>query len=240
MEFVNLEEPTVSKPIMIAAMQDMGNVGSIAIDFINKSLNTRLFRYILPPYPNYVVDKGGHIDFEQERWEYRYIKEVIVFGGGIGQPQTNHELHELCHDVIDIAKSHSVQLIYTLGAFHTYRNYDKNPRTLVTTTSQELTDQIVKIGHNTTPGSSLITGFNGLILGYARKNNIQGIGLYAEIDDPQIAQYRSAKSLLVSLEKLTYQKFSRIEDLDEMAGAIERELDRMKRMGGDSLYHSYS
>jgi uncharacterized protein len=238
MEFVKLEEPDVDKPIMIAAMQDMGNVGSIAIDFINKSLNTRLFRYVLTPYPNYVVDKGGQIDFQQEKWEYRYIKGIIVFGGGVGQPQTNHELYQLCQDVIDIAKLYSVQLIYTLGAFHTDRNYGKNPRTLVTTTSQELTDQIVKIGHNTTPGSSLITGFNGLILGYAKKNNIQGIGLYAEIDDPQILQYRSAKSLLVSLEKLTYQKFSGMEDLDEIAGAIERELDRMKRMGGDSLYRS--
>jgi predicted ATP-grasp superfamily ATP-dependent carboligase len=69
MEFVNLEEPDVSKPIMIAAMQDMGNVGSIAIDFINKSLSSRLFRYVLPPYPNYVIDKGGHIDFRQEKWE---------------------------------------------------------------------------------------------------------------------------------------------------------------------------
>ena len=104
MEFVNLEEPDVSKPIMIAAMQDMGNVGSIAIDFINKSLNSRLFRYALPPYPNYVVDKGGHIDFQQERWEYRYIKSIIVFGGGVGQPQTNYELYELCQDVINIAK----------------------------------------------------------------------------------------------------------------------------------------
>jgi uncharacterized protein len=238
MEFVKLEEPNVSKPIMIAAMQDMGNVGSIAIDFINKSLNTRLFRYVLTPYPNYVVDKGGHIDFQQERWEYRYTKDIIVFGGGVGQPQTNRELHELCIDVIDIAKLYSVQLIYTLGAFHTDRNYGRNPRTLVTTTSQELTDQIVKIGHNTTPGSSLITGFNGLILGYAKKHNIQGIGLYAEIDDPQMLQYRSAKSLLVSLEKLTYQKFSGMEDLDEIAAVIERELDRMKRMGGDSLYRS--
>ncbi|MDQ3873821.1 MAG: PAC2 family protein [Thermoproteota archaeon] len=238
MDFVKLEEPNVRKPIMIAAMQDMGNVGSIAIDFINKSLNTRLFRYLSPPYPNYVVDKGGHIDFQQERWEYRYAKDIIVFGGGIGQPQTNHELYELCDDVIDIAKSYSVQLIYTLGAFHTDRNYGKNPRTLVTTTSRELTDQIVKIGHNVTPGSSLITGFNGLILGYAKKNNIQGIGLYAEIDDPQIAQYRSAKSLLLSLEKLTYHKFNGMGDLDEIACAIERELDRMKRMGGDALYRS--
>jgi uncharacterized protein len=238
MEFVKLEEPDVSKPIMIVAMQDMGNVGSIAIDFINKSLNTCLFRYVLPPYPNYVVDKGGHIEFQQERWEYRYVKGTIVFGGGVGQPQTNSELYELCQDVINIAKLYSVQLIYTLGAFHTDRNYGKNPRTFVTTTSQELTDQIVKIGYNTTLGSSLITGFNGLILGYAKKNNIQGIGLYAEIDNPQVLQYRSAKSLLVSLEKLTYQKFSGMEDLEEIACAIERELDKMKRMGGDSLYHS--
>lgn len=236
MEFVNVEEPKVNKPIMIAAMQDMGNVGSIAIDFINKNLDTRLFRYVLTPYPNYVVDKGGHIDYHQERWEYRNINSIIVFGGGIGQPQTNHELYELCQDVINIAKMYSVQLIYTLGAFHTDRNYGKDPRTLVTTTSQELTEQIVKIGHNTTPGSSLITGFNGLILGYAKRNNIQGIGLFAEINDPQILQYRSAKSLLVSLEKLTYQRFKGLEELDQMADAVEREMDRIRRMGDDSLY----
>ena len=235
MEFVKVEEPQVSKPIMIAAMQDMGNVGSIAIDFINKSLQTQCFRYVSAPYPNYVVDKGGHIDFQQERWEYRYGKGVIVFGGGVGQPQTNRELYELCQDVIDVAKSYSVQLVYTLGAFHTDRNYGKSPRTLVTTTSQELTDQIAKLGLETTPGSSLITGFNGLILGYAKKNNMQGIGLYAEISDPQMPQYRSAKSLLVLLEKLTYQKFEGMRELDEIASAIDSELDRMKR-SGDPLY----
>jgi hypothetical protein len=235
MEFVKVEEPDVSKPIMIAAMQDMGNVGSIAIDFVNKSMQTRLFRYISAPYPNYVVDKGGHIDFQREKWEYRYGGGVIVFGGGVGQPQTNQELYELCQDVIGVAKSHSVQLIYTLGAFHTDRRYGKSPRTLVTTTSQELTDQIAKLGFDATPGHSLITGFNGLILGYAKQSSIQGIGLYAEIDDPEVPQYRSAKSLLLSLEKLTYQKFKGMEELDEIAGAIDSELDRMKG-SGDPLY----
>ncbi|HEV8405995.1 MAG TPA: PAC2 family protein [Nitrososphaera sp.] len=237
MEFVEVEEPQISKPIMIAAMQDMGNVGSIAIDFINKSLQTRCFRYVSAPYPNYVVDKGGHIDFQQERWDYRYGNGVIVFGGGVGQPQTNHELYALCQDVIDVAKSYSVQLMYTLGAFHTDRNYGKNPNTLVTTTSQELTDQIVKLGLESTPGSSLITGFNGLILGYAKKNNMQGIGLYAEIGDPQMPQYRSAKSILVLLEKLTYQKFEGMRELDEVARAIDDELDRMKE-SGDPLHKS--
>ena len=39
MEFIQTEEPDVEKPIIIAAMQDMGNVGSIVINFINKSFS---------------------------------------------------------------------------------------------------------------------------------------------------------------------------------------------------------
>ena len=37
MEFIQNDEPVVEKPIIIAAMQDMGNVGSIVINFINRN-----------------------------------------------------------------------------------------------------------------------------------------------------------------------------------------------------------
>lgn len=232
MFFVKQEDPQeVHKPIVIAAMQDMGNVGSIAIDAINKSLKTRLFRYVYPPSPNHVIDNGGYIDFQQENWEYRYTKDTIVFGGGIGQPQTNQELYELCQDIIDVAKMHSARLIYTLGAFHTTRIIGKKPETFITTTSRGLTEQIRKLGIPTTPQSSLITGFNGLILGFAKINNIQGIGLYGELDDPRIQQYRTAKSVLQLLERLTYQKFGNLEELDVMAEAIDKEIARMKKQG---------
>lgn len=226
MKFVDVKEPGVKKPIVIAAMQDMGNVGTIAIEFINKSLKTILFRYVSAYYPNYVIDNGGYIDFEQERWEYRYAKDTIIFGGGVGQPQTNKELYELCQDVIDIAKIHSAQLIYTVGAFHTSRKIGNQPNTFITTTSPELTEQIKKLRIETTPKSSLITGFNGLILGFAKLNNIQGIGLYSEINDPQIPQYHSAKSVLQLLERLTYQKFGGFEELDIMADAVDDEIKK--------------
>lgn len=231
MEFTDIENPDINKPILVAAMQDMGDIGSVAIHFINKNLKTTPFRYVSACYPNYVMDRGGHIDFQQERWQYRYARDVIVFGGGVGQPQTNEELYELCQDVIDIAKKYSVQLIYTLGAFHTERNLDKKPKTFITTTSQVLTDQIKNLGIDTTPSSSLITGFNGLILGFAKLNNIQGIGLFAEINDPQIPQYRSAKSVLKLLERLTYQKFKDLGELDAMGEAVDNEIDRLKKSG---------
>lgn len=226
MKFVNVKEPDIKKPIVIAAMQDMGNVGTIAIEFINKSLKTSVFRYVSSYYPNYVVDKGGYIDFEQERWEYRYAKDTIIFGGGVGQPQTNKELYELCQDVIEISKIHSAQLIYTVGAFHTSRKIGKQPKTFITTTSPELTEQVKRLQIETTPQSSLITGFNGLILGFAKLNNIQGIGLYSEINDPQIPQYHSAKSVLQLLERLTYQKFGGFDELDMMADAVDDEMQK--------------
>lgn len=226
MKAIHVEDAPIKKPIVIAAMQDMGNVGSIAIDFVNKSLQTRLFRYVSIPFPNYVVDNGGYIDFSQEKWEYRHGSDgaVMVFGGGMGQPQTNQELYDLCHDVIDTATKYSAQLIYTLGAFHTTRDYGKSPRTLVTATTQDLSEKVQSLGFDPTPGSSLITGFNGLILGLAKESGLQGIGLYAEIDDPEVPQYRAAKSLLLTLEKLTYQKFRGIDELDELAGRVEDQL----------------
>jgi uncharacterized protein len=231
MFFVKLEEPFLQKPIIIAAMQDMGNVGSIAIDAINKNLKTRSFRHVYPPSPNYVIDNGGYVDFQQERWEYRYTKGVIIFGGGTGQPQTNQELYELCQDIIDIAKMYSAQLIYTLGAFHTNRIVNKKPETFVTTTSRELTEQITKFGIQATPQSSLITGFNGLMLGFAKINNIKGIGLYGELNNPRIQQYRAAKSVLQILERLTYQRFGNLEELDVMAEAVDKEIEKMKKNG---------
>jgi proteasome assembly chaperone (PAC2) family protein len=233
MLFVKLEEPQdLQKPIIIAAMQDMGNVGSIAIDAINKILKTRPFRQVYPPSPNYVIDNGGYVDFQQESWEYRYTQDLIIFGGGTGQPQTNHELYDLCQDIIDIAKMYSVQLIYALGAFHTNRIVGKKPETFVTTTSRDLAEQITKLGMQITPQASLITGFNGLILGFAKINNIKGIGLYGELNEPGIQQYRTAKSVLQTLERLTYQNLGALEELDIMAEAVDNEIEKMKKNRG--------
>ncbi len=224
MEFYQDFEPNLKKPIIIAAMQDMGNVGSIVVDFINNNLKTKKFRGAKSSYPAYVLDRGGYISLPDENWEYRHSNDLIIFGGGSGQPQTNEELHRLCQDVIDIAKKYSAKFIYTLGGFHTNRELNKSPKTFVTTTSLQLSNQLEKLNVNMTPQKSLITGFNGLILGYAKMNNIQGIGLYGELNDPEIPQYRAAKSIIKTLERLTYQKFGNDIELDVMARDIDEKM----------------
>ncbi len=222
MKFTQSEEPIIEKPIVIAAMQDMGNVGSIVVNFINDSLRTKTFRIANTPYPTYVVDQGGHIDLPNESWEYKYTDDLIIFGGGKGQPQSNSELNALCQDVIDVAKKYSSKFIYTLGGFHTNRILDNNPKTYITTTSMELTKQMKGLDVETTPHKSTITGFNGLILGFAKQNGIHGIGMYGELNEREIPQYRAAISIIKTLEKLTYRKLGNTSHLEIMAQEIER------------------
>ncbi len=223
MEFTQNQEPNVEKPIVIAAMQDMGNVGSIVINFINNSLRAKTFRIASIPYPTFIVDKGGYIEIPDESWKYKYTDGLIIFGEGRGQPQGNTEINSLCQDVIDIAKKYSAKFIYTLGGFHTNRGFGGNPKTYITTTSMELTKQMERLNVETTPQRSIITGFNGLILGFAKQNGIHGIGMYGELNVPDIPQYRAAISIIKTLEKLTYRKFGDTSQLEALAQNIERD-----------------
>jgi len=221
MEFIQNEEPEIKKPIIIAAMQDMGNVGSIVINFINKSLKSKSFRTAKLSFPTYVIDNGGYIDLPNENWKYKYTDDLIIFGGGTGQPQNNDELNLLCQDVIDVAKKYSAKFIYTLGGFHTNRIFNDEPKTYITTTSIELTKQMERLGVDMTPQKSLITGFNGLILGFAKKYGIQGMGMYGELNNPEIPQYRAAISIIKTIEKLTYRKLGDTKELEILAQDIE-------------------
>ncbi len=73
-----------------------------------------------------------------------------------------------------------------------------------------------------TPQKSMITGFNGLILGFAKKNEIQGMGMYGELNKPEIPQYRAAISIIKTIEKLTYRKLGDMQELVMLAQEIER------------------
>lgn len=224
MKFTQTSEPAVEKPLIIAAMQDMGNVGNIVIDFLNRAKKTTTFRRAESTEMSYVLDRGGHIEIPKEGWDYKYSQNLIIFGGGAGQPKTSEELHELCRDVISVAKKYSVKFIYTVGGFHTTRIIHDEPKAFITTTSQELSKQLEKLNVSMTPSKSVITGFNGLILGYAKQNDIYGIGLYGELGDPSIPQYRAAKSIIKTLEKLTYQSFGSTQELDVLASDMDKKM----------------
>ena len=62
-------------------------------------------------------------------------------------------------------------------------------------------------------------------MGYAKLNGINGMGLYGELLEPNIPQYRAAKSIIQTLEKLTYQKLGDLSELDIKADAVDKQLN---------------
>ena len=65
-----------------------------------------------------------------------------------------------------------------------------------------------------------------MILGYAKLNGLNGIGLYGELLNPEIPQYRAAKSILQTLEKLTYQKLGNMSELDVKAESVDDQIGK--------------
>ena len=221
MKFYERAVPSLDKPVVVAAMPDMGNVGGIVIDFINDSTRAKTFRIAKTSYPDYVIDEGGHIEVPAEEWTYRYTDGLITFGGGGAQPREGSEMHSICQDVVEVARRYSAKLIYTVGGFGTGVSRDP-PKTMVTATTKELASQLQGSGFVLNPRKSVIRGFNGLILGYAKSSGIRGIGLYGELSEPSIPQYRAAKSVIHTLERLTFRRFGDTARLDSMAEYVER------------------
>ena len=171
MKFFERDSPAMDKPLIIAAMPDMGNIGEIVIDFINRHIGGRIFRIAQGVYPDYVMNDNGTIQNPKEEWAYRYADGLITFGGSGPQPREGPELHSICQDVIDMARRHSAAFIYTVGGFYTSHPATP-PHTLAATTTEILTRQVRRAGIRTQPGVTIIRGFNGIILGHARAANI--------------------------------------------------------------------
>ena len=61
-----------------------------------------------------------------------------------------------------------------------------------------------------------------MILGFAKKHDIQGIGMYGEINQPEVPQYRAAISIIKTIEKLTYRKLGNTEELEILASEMDQ------------------
>lgn len=222
MKFYERDTPSMDKPVVIAAMPDMGNVGGIVIDFIKTKARTRTFRVARTSYPDFVVDRGGYIETPAEEWSYGHAAGLVVFGGGVGQPRDGAEVHSICQDVVDVAQRYSAGMLYTVGGLHADAS-GPVPRTFAVATTTELAAQLKRSGFLRNPRRSVIRGFNGMILGYAKAAGIRGIGLYGELADPSVPQYRTAKAVIETLERLTYRRFGDTTELDAMAEYAERD-----------------
>ena len=105
------------KPILIAALPDMGNVAGLCLNFLIKKINTKIFAEIYSFWPPAVTYKKGIINYVQSSYKfYEASEHNIIFFTGDFNPSDPRRLYELCYEVLKIAEMFNVKILYSLGA----------------------------------------------------------------------------------------------------------------------------
>jgi len=191
--------PKLNKPVMIAALPDMGNVAGIGMDFLVKKLKAKLFAEIYAFWPPAVSYEQGLIKYDQSSYKFHYLqKENIVLFSGEFNPSDPRRLYELCYEVVDMAKKLKASTLYSIGAALRQPS-PAEPKLFAATTTSKHLNLLKKKKLELLNTQGQITGFNGLVLGIAKEKQLDGICILGEIDNPNVIQPKSAKLILEKL-----------------------------------------
>ena len=193
---IHYEPKFNKKPILIAALPDMGNVAGLCLNFLVKKIDTKIFAEIYSFWPPYVTYKKGIINYMQSSYKFYENSEynIIVFTGDFN-PTDPRRLYELCYEVLKIADMCNVKILYSLGAsLKPINSIEKLVYAAVNKPS--MINMINKFNLQILEDEGQITGFNGLILGIAQEFDLDGICLLGEIDNKNVIQPKTYQEIL--------------------------------------------
>lgn len=191
--------PKLNRPVMIAALPDMGNVAGIGMEFLVKKLKAKLFAEIYAFWPPAVSYEQGLIKYDQSSYKFHYLqKENLVFFSGEFNPSDPRRLYELCYEVVGMAKKLKASTLYSIGAALRQPS-PAEPKLFAATTTPKHLSLLKKKKLELLNTQGQITGFNGLVLGIAKEKQLDSICILGEIDNPNVIQPRSAQLILAKL-----------------------------------------
>lgn len=225
----------------MAALPDMGNVAGIAVEHLIKALGMAEFARMEAFWPPYIVHRRGETKFRRSYFGfYRHEggQSFIVMSGD-HQPQEPSTLYMLCENVISFVKELKIKQVITLGAAHRDIVHPER-RVFYAATSESMKRLAESCDALPLEGEGYITGFNGLLLGIALEQGLEGLCLLGEIDNPEIPQPLSSKSVLKVLARILGLEELDLSELDTMAEKIRaqilftEEVARLQRQFGRS------
>jgi len=232
MDAVNLYiEPKLSNPLMIAAWPGMGGVAIVAAKYLTERLDAQELGSIEPDeffdlggvlIENSLVKEIGIPEGKFYFYESGEGNDLIVF---MSEAQPHIKGYGLANLVLDVAQKFEVRRLYTFAAAPTHIYHTNKPKVLAAATSPKLVQELDKYDVTLLREGS-ISGLNGLLLGVAKKRNIEGICLLGEIPiyTTQIANPRSSKAVLEVLTQMTGLEVD-MNEIDSWTEETDREIE---------------
>ncbi|MBN1130985.1 MAG: PAC2 family protein [Chitinispirillaceae bacterium] len=217
-----------SPPVVLAAWPGMGNVGLIAVDYLRKKLDARLFAEIdMSPFfiPDSIVVKSGLAQFPDiptSTFYYTRNPDLIIFESDA--QVSGRDGIAVIKLFLDIITRFQVKQIFTFAAFAQPMSYRNISQVLVAANSDALPGKVSGLGVIPMP-DGYIAGLNGLLLGVAASRKIESGCLLATI--PSYAMnfaYPKASLELIKAISLVLGFSIDTNELQEGVGEIDQQL----------------
>lgn len=210
------------EPLLFAAWTGAGNVGILAIDYLRRKLNANLFAQIdMSNFitPDSIVVNSGVAHFPetpQSVFYHTHNPDLVIFESN-AHAGGDHDI-EIMRAILELAKELNTSRIYTAAALPQSISHSSTPQILFACNNRKLKTDLEQKNISPMP-DGMISGLNGLLLGFAAANGIDAVCLLATI--PAYAAGLTYPRAALEIVK----KFSEISnaeiDLEELQQEVE-------------------
>lgn len=209
-------------PTVLAAWPGMGNVGLIAVDYLRRKLNAKIFAEIdMSPFfiPDSIIVKDGIAQFPEiptAVFYYSTDPDLIIFESNAQVAGKEGIL--VIKMILDIITQYHIKRIFTFAAFAQPMSYQDDTVVLVTCNIPHFLDELRKHGLTPMP-DGFIAGLNGLFLGVAASRDIEAACLLGTIPGYAINMNypKASLELLNSISRILNIEI----DIGEISEAVE-------------------
>ena len=224
---------------MLAAWPGISNVAIIVANYLIKKLEFKQLAEVHAPYffdPIGVLVKDNIIEepqFPQSRFYYWKNSpgksDLILF---IGEAQPTTKGYDMANCVLDTGQRFKANKVFTSAAALTRIHHTEQPRVWGVGTSPAVSAELEK--YDLVRGGNLqIAGLNGLLLGVAKKRDIDGICLLGEVP-AYASRMQNPIAALAILNKLTAILDIEI-DTSELAHLASETKETMKQVAAEAM-----
>ncbi len=244
-EIITHSTPKIVKPILIEGMPGIGNVGKISMDILIEETKAVLIASFYSKYlPNSVfVNEDNLIDLPKLSLYHKRIKnQDYLFLTGDVQPVNEHASYSFCDLILSLFKEYNGKHIVTLGGIglniipDTPKVYiTGNNKQFVQSVSNDLKKNKLVFETKIYGMVGPIIGISGLLLGLAKKSNINAYCLLSEtLGHPVYVGLKGSKAILVILSKY----YSMSINFDKLNKEIKH-IDSQSNLADDSSGSNY-
>jgi proteasome assembly chaperone (PAC2) family protein len=213
----------------------MGMLARMSADYLIQQLEAKLFAELHSP-SNDILFKDGLGTSGEYMHSFYYVTtktiDLIICVGEM-QPQTQNDVDQLAHKILEFAKKFGVKRVCTFAAVPNPQA--GTPKVFGVVNKPELLEFLKQKNIQPVTGDGRITGLNGILITVAEQLKMDGICLLGEIRYLDIPQPRSVQSVLNALTQILDIKIDTT-ILQQQAEEIEQKIEEIieHRMSPDN------